>query len=290
MPDETASGSSENYVERALKLLKQQSGMFGPFSLPDDLINVNHQEPEESSTGEPLPNKQTESEQLQDRSPDYASDSNTDEEPGNQQDSEAGESVEAIASQIAACRTLDELRSLCERAEELKTDLESTRLVFGTGNPDADLMVIGEAPGENEDKQGEPFVGAAGQLLDKIIAAIDFRREDIYIANILKHRPPGNRNPLPEECARSLPFLEKQIELIDPLIILTVGKFASTTLLSKDTTLGALRQKIHSYGDREVVATYHPAALLRNQQWKRPTWEDVKLLRRRFDELKAEKG
>lgn len=290
MPDETASDSSENYVERALKLLEQQSGMFGPFSLPDDLIRVNHQEPEENNTGEPLPNEQTESELLQGESTGYASDSKTYEEPGNQQDSEAGESVEDIASQIAACRTLDELRSLCERAEELKTDLESTRLVFGTGNPDADLMVIGEAPGENEDKQGEPFVGAAGQLLDKIIAAIDFRREDIYIANILKHRPPGNRNPLPEECERSLPFLEKQIELIDPLIILTVGKFASTTLLSKDTTLGALRQKIHSYGDREVVATYHPAALLRNQQWKRPTWEDVKLLRRRFDELKAEKG
>lgn len=191
----------------------------------------------------------------------------------------------SIAEKLDQCDTLAELKKLCTEADELKTDLAGTNLVFGVGNPQADLMLIGEAPGEQEDKQGEPFVGAAGQLLNKILAAINFKRDDVYIANILKHRPPNNRNPKPEESAKSLPFLKKQIELIDPKIILCLGKVSGQTMLNSSNTLGNMRGKFHKFDDRELYVTYHPAALLRNQQWKRPTWEDVQEVRKRYDKL-----
>ncbi|MEO1021647.1 MAG: uracil-DNA glycosylase [Bacteroidota bacterium] len=187
--------------------------------------------------------------------------------------------------QLAACSTLEELREFCEQSDKLRTDLPNTNLVFGVGNSQADLMIIGEAPGEQEDKQGEPFVGAAGQLLDKIMAAIQFTRDHIYIANILKHRPPNNRDPKPEERQRSLPFLIRQIELVNPKLILCVGKVSATTLLGRDSTLKNMRQKFHPFMGRELMVTYHPAALLRNPQWKRPTWEDVQQLKARYDEL-----
>lgn len=190
--------------------------------------------------------------------------------------------------QINTCKTLKELEELCQKADVLHTDLEGTNLVFGVGNPDADLMLIGEAPGAEEDKQGEPFVGAAGQLLNKILAAINFEREDVYIGNILKHRPPNNRNPLPEERKRSLPFLMKQIELINPKLILSLGKVSAQTLLDNDGSLSSMRGKFHSFrGKYELMATYHPAALLRHSKWKRPTWEDVQKLRKRYDELEC---
>lgn len=187
---------------------------------------------------------------------------------------------------IDKCNSLDELKALCRKADVLRTDLEGTRLVFGVGNPNADLMIIGEAPGAEEDKQGEPFVGKAGQLLDKILGAIDFKREDVYIANILKHRPPNNRNPKPEEREKSLPFLLRQIDLIEPKLILAVGKVAAQTLLDKNLSLTKMRGQFHDFrGSYELLATYHPAALLRHSKWKRPTWEDVQLLRKRYDEL-----
>jgi DNA polymerase len=165
--------------------------------------------------------------------------------------------------------------------------LDETRInpVFGVGNPDADLLVIGEAPGADEDQKGEPFVGRAGQLLNKILESVDFRREEVYIANILKSRPPKNRDPLPAEVEAHVPILYKQIALIRPKVVLCVGKTSGTTLLNLQTSLGALRQKFHDFHGLPVLVTYHPAALLRNRQWKRPTWEDVQLLRRRFDEL-----
>ncbi len=187
---------------------------------------------------------------------------------------------------IGECRNLDELEELCRTAEVLRTDLEETNLVFGVGDPEADLMLIGEAPGAEEDKQGEPFVGAAGKLLNKILAAIDFEREEVYIANILKHRPPNNRDPKPEERERSLPFLMRQIELIDPKLILCLGRTAAQTLLDTDASLRSMRGTFHSFrGKYELMATYHPAALLRHEKWKRPTWEDVQLLRDRYDRL-----
>lgn len=187
---------------------------------------------------------------------------------------------------IDKCHTLDELETLCGKTDVLRTDLEGTRLVFGVGNPSADLMLIGEAPGAEEDKQGEPFVGKAGQLLNEILTAINFKREDVYIANILKHRPPNNRNPNPEERERSLPFLLRQIDLIEPKLILALGKVAAQTLLDKNLSLTKMRGQFHTFrGKYELLATYHPAALLRHAKWKRPTWEDVQLLRKRYDEL-----
>jgi DNA polymerase len=195
---------------------------------------------------------------------------------------------ETIQKQLAACTTLDELKKLCIKHEDqLKTDLDGANLVFGVGNPNADLVIVGEAPGQEEDKQGEPFVGAAGQLLDKIMGAINLSRDEFYIANILKFRPPDNRNPRPDECAKSLPFLERQIDIINPRIILCVGKFAAITLLNKteQTSLSSLRGEFHQYRNYPLLATYHPAALLRNDKWKRPTWNDIKMLRGKYDEL-----
>ena len=209
------------------------------------------------------------------------------EEPSIKYDTSAQESQKPLTlkEKLEACTTLDELRELCGQADELRTDLEGTNLVFGVGNPQADLMLIGEAPGQEEDRQGEPFVGAAGQLLNKILAAINFERDDVYIANILKHRPPGNRNPNPDERIRSLPYLFRQIELIQPKIILCLGKISGTTLLKKETTLKSLRGQFYPFHGTELTVTYHPAALLRNPHWKRPAWEDVQKVRKRYDEL-----
>jgi len=157
-------------------------------------------------------------------------------------------------------------------------DLVATRknVVFGEGNPDADLMFIGEAPGRDEDLQGRPFVGRAGQLLTKIIESIGLRREDIYIANILKCRPPGNRNPMPTEIATCTPHLVKQIELIKPRVICALGKFAAQTLLDTETPISRLRGNWHEYRGIKLMPTYHPAYLLRNPGGKRDVWVDMK--------------
>jgi DNA polymerase len=157
--------------------------------------------------------------------------------------------------------------------------------VFGVGDPEADLMIIGEAPGADEDRQGEPFVGRAGQLLTKILAAIGFARSEVYIANILKSRPPNNRDPLPAEVAAHIQILFKQIALIRPRVILCVGKTAGNSLLQKKTSLKALRGEFHDFHGVPVMVTYHPAALLRNPEWKKATWEDVQKLRDHYDQL-----
>lgn len=193
--------------------------------------------------------------------------------------------VDRLEEHLKKCTNLDELKKLCSESVGLKTDLEGTNLVFGSGNANADLMIIGEAPGYYEDQQGEPFVGKAGQLLNKILEAIEFRREDVYIANILKHRPPENRNPKPEERDRSLPYLKRQIEIVDPKLILSLGKVSATTLLNRDDSLGNMRGKFHPFMDRQLMVTYHPAALLRNPQWKRAAWEDVQLLKEKYTEM-----
>lgn len=194
-------------------------------------------------------------------------------------------SPEMIKS-LKDCTTLEELRTLCETADILKTDLPDTKLVFGKGHPQADLMIVGEAPGAKEDALGEPFVGASGNLLTKILEAIKIDRSDVFIANILKHRPPENRNPTAEERRRSLPFLEQQIDIIKPKIILCLGLVSAQTLLESSSPLKDLRGKFHPYrGDYELMVTYHPAALLRNKHLKRDTWEDVQKLRARYDEL-----
>lgn len=181
--------------------------------------------------------------------------------------------------------TLEEVEEYVNTTVIIPLDKNRLNPVFGVGNPNSDLLVIGEAPGADEDQQGEPFVGKAGQLLNKILAAINFKREDIYIANILKSRPPNNRTPLPEEVAGHIPILYKQISLIKPRIILCVGKTAGCNLLGKTSSLSAMRGKFNDFHGIPVMVTYHPAALLRNPQWKRPTWEDVQLLRTKYDQL-----
>jgi DNA polymerase len=155
-----------------------------------------------------------------------------------------------------------------------------TQVVFGAGNPNAKLMFVGEAPGGDEDRQGEPFVGAAGQLLTKIIEAIELKRSDVYIANVIKCRPPGNRNPEPVEVATCKPFLLQQVDIIRPKVIVALGTFAAQTLLETDTPISRLRGRVQALrGGISLVPTFHPAFLLRSPDRKRDVWEDMKKVR-----------
>ncbi len=163
-----------------------------------------------------------------------------------------------------------------------------TNFVFGDGNPNADLVFVGEAPGHEEDLQGKPFVGAAGQLLTKIIEAIKLDRSQVYICNILKCRPPGNRNPAPQEIELCEPYLIKQLELIKPKVICALGTFAAQTLLKSTIPISKMRGQIHYYHNIKLVPTFHPAALLRNPAWKRQTWEDVQLVRKIYDQERTD--
>ncbi len=188
-------------------------------------------------------------------------------------------------SPLHEMNTLEEVEAFVRDNVLIPLDKTRKNPVFGTGNPNADLMVIGEAPGADEDAQGEPFVGRAGMLLNKILSAIRFAREEVYIANILKSRPPNNRDPLAGEVKAHAPILYKQIALIQPKILLCVGKTAATTLLDRQDSLKAMRQIFHDFHGLPLLVTYHPAALLRNPGWKRPAWEDVQMLRERYDQL-----
>jgi len=156
-------------------------------------------------------------------------------------------------------------------------------IVFGVGSPGARVMFVGEGPGANEDATGEPFVGRAGQLLDKIIAAMGMRRDDVYIANIVKCRPPGNRDPEPDEVAECEPFLKQQIAIIQPEAIVALGRVAAVTLLRVDSPLGRLRARWHSYEGIPLMPTYHPAFLLRSPDMKRKCWEDIQQVMRRLN-------
>ncbi|MBZ0199065.1 MAG: uracil-DNA glycosylase, partial [Ignavibacteriaceae bacterium] len=181
--------------------------------------------------------------------------------------------------------SLDELNKLISSCTKCGLAAGRNKLVFGVGNPNADVLVIGEGPGADEDKQGEPFVGRAGQLLTDILKAINFAREEIYIANIVKCRPPGNRTPFPDEMETCLPYLRKQVAFIKPKVILCLGLTAAKGLLNLKDSLGNLRGKVYKFEDAQVMVTYHPAALLRNPNWKRPAWEDVKQFRKLYDDL-----
>jgi uracil-DNA glycosylase len=203
-----------------------------------------------------------------------------------------GLTVGAVAGELFG-GPFQELTSLDDIAETVakcrRCPLYATAInpVPGEGNPKADLVCVGEAPGANEDQTGRPFVGQAGQLLTKILAAIKLAREDVFIANVLKHRPPENRNPKPDEVEACSPYLVRQLELIRPKVILAFGTFAAQTLLDTKTPIGKLRGAVHRYYGVPLIVTYHPAALLRNPAWKRPTWEDVQLARRILDRLSA---
>lgn len=175
----------------------------------------------------------------------------------------------ALAAMVAGC-------THCRLSEG------RTKVVFGSGNPNAELMLIGEGPGAEEDRQGLPFVGAAGELLTKIIQAMDLRRDDIYIANVVKCRPPGNRDPQPDEVAACRGFLEKQIALVQPQVIVALGKVAAQTLLGNESPIGQMRGRWYRIHGIPAMVTYHPAALLRNPALKRPTWEDMQQVRDRL--------
>ncbi|MCC9607311.1 uracil-DNA glycosylase [Blastopirellula sp. JC732] len=183
-------------------------------------------------------------------------------------DGDKQQQLEILAAEVAQCVKCQELA--CTR----------TQTVFGVGNPNARICFFGEAPGADEDKQGEPFVGRAGQLLTQIIEACTFRREDVYILNTLKCRPPGNRNPTPEENANCMPYFVKQLEIIQPEYIVCLGKFAAQNLLQTEAAIGRLRGTFHEYNGAKVIATYHPAYLLRNPSAKRDVWEDMKMMLR----------
>ena len=182
---------------------------------------------------------------------------------------------EALREQVSGC-------AACELSQS------RTQTVFGTGAHDAEILFIGEAPGADEDRQGEPFVGRAGKLLNEMLFAIGFQREQVYIANILKCRPPGNRDPRPEEVVCCEPYLKRQIELLNPRLVVALGRIAAQNLLKVDTTLARLRGHCHTYpeGRVPVVVTYHPAYLLRSPLEKRKVWEDLQLIHRKLNELK----
>ena len=174
---------------------------------------------------------------------------------------------------------LSSLQKFVEGCQRCKLGKTRTNIVFGQGNPHAELMFVGEAPGRDEDEQGLAFVGRAGQLLTKIIEAIGRKREDVFIANVLRCRPPNNRNPEPDEVAACRPFLEESIRLIAPRVIVTLGTFAAQALLETDESIGRLRGRWQTAKGVRVMPTFHPAFLLRSPERKKDVWEDMKLVR-----------
>ncbi len=187
------------------------------------------------------------------------------------------------ADPIQQATTLDAVAGLVAQCTRCRLCEGRAHTVPGEGPPDARLVVVGEGPGRVEDATGRPFVGPAGELLTKILAAIDLPRERVFICNVVKCRPPENRLPAYDEIAACLPYLHRQLELVKPKVILAMGGTAAQSLLDTKQSIGALRNRVHRYRGIPVIVTYHPAALLRNPNWKRPTWDDVRIARRLLD-------
>jgi len=179
--------------------------------------------------------------------------------------------IDQIAAEVSGCK-------------RCRLSRDRNKAVPGEGPVDARLVVVGEGPGAREDETGRPFVGRAGELLTEILKAIDLERDRVFICNIVKCRPPSNRTPQQNEIDACVPFLHRQLDIVQPKVILAMGSTAITTLLQRKQSLGAFRGKLHSFRGVPLVATYHPAALLRNPNWKRPTWDDVRIARRILDE------
>ena len=200
-------------------------------------------------------------------------------------DTLALDSIEKVKSLPVLPASYEELRSAALSCDRCRLSESRTQAVFSDGAVDARLVVVGEAPGANEDRTGIPFVGAAGRYLDLLLATVGMSRKDsVYICNVLKCRPPDNRNPMPDEISACSSFLKKQLELVNPQALLAVGSFVAQLLTGQEkTTLGGLRAEVHSYRDIPLVCTYHPAALLRNPKWTRSFWEDLQLLRAVLD-------
>ena len=194
-------------------------------------------------------------------------------------DTDTGPPPMPAPDNVQASSNLDELQVAVSVCSQCALSETRTQTVFGVGNPNASVMIIGEAPGADEDRLGEPFVGRAGKLLNAMLAAIGIRREDVYIVNILKCRPPRNRDPQADEVSACSPFLHRQIEWVDPSLIVAVGRIAAQTLLQSTTPIGRLRGRPHQYRERPLLVTYHPAYLLRSPGEKRKAWEDLKQIR-----------
>ena len=189
----------------------------------------------------------------------------------------------ALGDELLALTTLDEVAERIRTTHCCGLCPYRTNAVPGDGNPHARLVLIGEGPGATEDAQGKPFVGQAGNLLNGILEAIEVPRDSVYITNIVKCRPPQNRKPLPDEIAACIPYLHRQLEIIRPKVILAMGGTAGESMLGVRKSLGELRNKVHTYNGIPLVVTYHPAALLRNPNWKKPTWDDVRIVRQLLD-------
>jgi uracil-DNA glycosylase family 4 len=196
----------------------------------------------------------------------------------------------AMASPAGKWATLEEMNAAICECEKCPLSKSRNKFVFGTGNPQADLVIVGEAPGADEDRLGEPFVGRGGELLTKMIAAIGFSRDDVYICNILKCRPPNNRDPNTQEVQACSPYLRSQLELLRPKLILAVGRIAGKTLLGKELSLKEMRGQVHEVFGAPLRVSYHPAALLRNPHWKRPAWEDLQALFAHYRQLGGKPG
>ena len=181
-----------------------------------------------------------------------------------------------------SANTLEDINSDLGDCQRCRLARKRNRIVFGAGHPQAKLVFVGEGPGFEEDQQGLPFVGPAGQLLTRIIEAIQLSREQVYICNVIKCRPPGNRNPTPDEIKACFSFLERQLAAIKPDFIVALGTFAAQTLLGTNTPISRLRKRFHEYNGIKVLPTYHPAYLLRNPDKKRQVWEDMKMLMKEY--------
>lgn len=201
----------------------------------------------------------------------------------------AAPAVPAVPGGAEAGLDWEPLRAMVAGCTRCALHETRTQTVFGVGDPKARWMFIGEAPGAEEDRQGEPFVGRAGQLLTSMLFALGFRREDVFIANVLKCRPPGNRDPKPDEASQCRGYLERQIELVSPVLVVAVGRIAAQSLLATDVALARLRGKVHSLGPRgwPLVVTYHPAYLLRSPGEKRKAWQDLLFARQVYARLAA---
>ncbi len=209
------------------------------------------------------------------------------EEEQNLKKSAVGEKIKLPEELLVSSKSLSDFNKEINTCLKCPLGHTRTNFVFGIGNPAADVMFIGEAPGADEDAQGEPFVGRAGQLLNKILSAVELKREEVYICNILKCRPPNNRDPESTEMETCTPYLYRQIELIKPKFIICLGRIAGQWLMQTNNTLTSLRGKFHDFRGTKLMVTYHPAALLRNPNWKYPAWEDMKMFRKAYDEMKA---
>jgi uracil-DNA glycosylase len=185
---------------------------------------------------------------------------------------------------LAGRRDLESLAAEAAGCQKCRLATGRTQVVFGRGNGQAELVVVGEAPGAEEDRRGQPFVGPAGKLLDLLLLAVGFGREAVYICNVLKCRPPNNRDPRPDEVAQCAAYLHAQLEAIAPRALLAVGKFSAQTLAGSEESIGRLRGRVHSFRGIPVVATYHPAYLLRSPHATRKTWQDLQLLKQVLDE------